>query len=273
MGTSVVVDRDNFITDVLQQSFEKPVLVDFFATWCGPCQMLKPMLEKLVKEYDFVLAKIDIDQNPELAHEYGVEGVPDVRVVVQGEVMNGFVGVLPEPKLRDLLTQLKLKSELEMGLEAIHVARVAGDVDGAKQLFETLTQKYPENRKLMLEAARFLISQKSLDSAEKALSVIQEDEKEFFAEAQAIRALIQFNREVENPVLETELDQAYVAAVKRALAGDYETAFHAFLDIVKRDRKYRNDGARKAMITLFGLLGDDHPLTKEYRKQLMQALY
>jgi putative thioredoxin len=273
MGTSIVVSSNTFELEVLQQSYEKPVLVDFFATWCGPCQMLKPMLEKLVQEYDFILAKVDIDQNPDLANAYGVEGVPDVRVVSQGQVLQGFVGVLPEPQIRDLLAQLNLQSTLETGLTAIQVAKTAGDTEEVKRLFNTLIERYPDNRLLQLEAAQFLISQNKLESAEKLLSSIQEYEREYFSKAQAMRGLIQFQRDVETQNIISELDELYLKGARLALDSQFEASLQTFLELVGRDRQYRKDGARKAMITLFDLLGDSHPLTKEYRKKLMLVLF
>jgi putative thioredoxin len=273
MGHSVVVSDANFAAEVVQQSYEKPVLVDFFAQWCGPCQMLKPVLEKLTQEYDFVLAKVDIDQNPELASAYGIEGVPDVRVVNHGEISNGFVGMLPEAQIRELLAQLGLKSELELGLEAVREAIAANNPAQAKQQFDQLFQKYPEDRNLILEAAKFLLSLNQLEPAQKMLATIQEHEKGYFAEAQAIKAMIQLQQESDNPVIESELDQQFFNASKLALEQNYEAALQGFLAIVGKDRKYKNDGARKAMIAIFDLLGDDHPLTKDYRKQLMLTLY
>lgn len=273
MGTSIVVNSDTFESEVLQQSYEKPVLVDFFATWCGPCQMLKPMLEKLVQEYDFVLAKVDIDQNPDLAKVYGVEGVPDVRIVSQGEVLQGFVGVLPEAQIRDLLTQLNLQSSLETGLNAVKVAKTSGDIEEVKRLFGALIERYPDNRKLQLEAAQFLISQNRLESAEKLLSHIQDYEKEYFPQAQGMRGLIQFQRECETLAIANELDEIYLTGAKLAVDGQFKAALQTFLELVERDRKYRNDGARKAMLTLFDVLGDSHSLTQEYRKQLMLVLF
>lgn len=277
MGMSIEVTNDNFAAEVVQRSYDKPVLVDFFAQWCGPCQLLKPLLEKLAQEYDFVLAKIDIDQNPELAKTYGVEGVPDVRFVVDGAIANGFVGMLPEPQVRDLLTQLNLKSPLEDGLDAIRAAKASGDLAQTKRLFGELIQTHPDDRRLILEAAQFLVSQNSLESAEKLLSIIQESEKPYFQMAQAVRGLIQFTRELATlPDSDSEagsLDRQYAQAVQATLAEDYETALQSFLAIVGRDRKYRQDGARKAMITVFDLLGDDDSLTKDYRKKLMQTMY
>lgn len=274
MGTSIVVNSSNFETEVTQRSHEKPVVIDFYATWCGPCQMLKPILEKLVQEYDFVLAKVDIDQEPALANAFGVEGVPDVRVVVEGRTAPGFVGVLPEPKVREFLTDtLNLKSDLEMGLDAIRGALAAGHLDEAQQRFAALIERYPDDRRLILEAARFLIGRDRLESAEKLLSVIQENEKGDYAKAQALKRLSQLKRELASPVGLGELDQIYAQAAMFALDEDYEAALQGFLQIVERDRTYRQDGGRKAMLMVFDLLGDDHPLSKEYRKKLMLTLY
>lgn len=271
MGVSLEVNSSNFAVEVLEQSYAKPVLVDFFAQWCGPCQMLKPTLERLVKEYDFVLAKVDIDHNPDLAHTYGVEGVPDVRIVAQGEVKPGFVGVLPEGKLRELLAQFNLQSELEVGLAEIRAATDAENWNQAKQLFSQLIEKYPDNRPLAIAAAKFLIRQDRLESAETLLASIQEQEKEYFTQARGLRGLIQFKQE--QNAATSELDELYARAIHLTLAEDYEPALQLFLEILQRDRKYKNDGARKAMITVFEILGDDHPLTKDYRKQLLMALY
>ena len=273
MGLSIDVDSSGFATEVLEKSYEKPVLVDFFAQWCGPCQLLKPMLEGLVKEYDFVLAKVDIDQSPDLANTYGVEGVPDVKIFSQGEVTNGFVGVMQEPQLRELLAQLNLKSDLELGLEKIQKAEARGDVDTVKRLFNQLIERFPENRKLILEAAQFLISQERVDSAVKLLGVIQPHEKAYFSQAQGLQAIIQFKQTIVNPTLETELDELYLKACRSAIEESYEAALSNFLEIVRRDRTYKQDGARKALLALFNLLGDDHPLTKDYRKKLMQTLF
>lgn len=272
MGTSITVNQGNFDREVLEQSYTKPVLVDFFATWCGPCQMLKPMLETLVKQYDVVLAKVDIDENPELANTYGVSGVPDVRVVFDGEVKPGFVGVLPEPKLRELLEQLHLKSILNVELESIYSQASAGDIEEAATRLQTLLQDYPNDYGLTLEAANFYLEAGKLETAETLLGKIPQSEKDYAARARGLQALIQFQQIVESEPA-SDLDRLYQAAAQAALDQHYETALQGFLEIVQRDRIYRNDGGRRAMLALFDLIGNDSPLTNQYRKQLMMAIY
>jgi len=111
-----------------------------------------------------------------------------------------------------------------------------------------------------------------LEDAEKLLGTIGEDDREHYRQAQAVKALIHFQQEADNPG-DSELDQLYAKACRLALAQEYDEALQIFLDIVGKSRKYKNDGARKAMLVVFGLLGDEHPLTKQYRKQLLLQLY
>jgi putative thioredoxin len=270
MGVSVEVDSTTFATEVLETSFQKPVLVDFFAQWCGPCKMLKPMLETLAQEYDFVLAKVDIDQSPDLAHTYGVEGVPDVRVVTHGDVNPGFVGVLPEPQLREFLSNLSLKSELELGLEAIRAAIAQGDIEQAKAFFGHLISQFPQSQKLAITAAKFLISQGSFASAEKILATVPDGDREYYPQVQALRELVALKQETNRT---HELDPSFFAAIEQVLAENYEAALDGLLELVSRDRKYRNDGARKAMVMVFELMGDENPLTSKYRRKLTSTLY
>jgi putative thioredoxin len=278
MGTSVEVNSTNFMAEVAEKSFEKPVLVDFFAQWCGPCQLLKPMLEKLAQEHDVVLAKVDIDRSPDLANTYRIEGVPDVRVVMQGKMYAGFVGVLPEPQLKDFITQLSAfyaqlgtKSELDLQVEQVQELISAGRFQEASDLLAQLREQYPDNQALTIISASFLIGQEDLGEAERVLAPIYEG-MEAFPQAEALRNLIYLKLDSAKPYTH-ELDEPFFKAVQATLASDYETALQGFLSILSQDRKYRNDGARKALVMVFDLLGDEHPLTKEYRKKLTSALY
>lgn len=273
MGAIVEVNSATFEEDVLAQSFQKPVVVDFFAQWCGPCQMLKPMLEKLTEEYDFVLAKVDIDQNPELARIYQVEGVPDVKVAMQGQMYSGFVGMLPEPQLRQFLEQLNLKSTFDEAMAALTTAKQLGDVQQLQEQYQALLAQYPNRPELRLEAAQFFLSQGQLTQAEEQLDNIDPLQRPYGDQAQAVRSLMDFHRAVAERSPDTPADQLYLGGAKAAIAQDYETAMEQFLELVKTDRQYHHDAGRKALLTLFGVLGDDHPLTPTYRKRLMQTLY
>ncbi|MBE9156670.1 tetratricopeptide repeat protein [Nodosilinea sp. LEGE 06152] len=272
MGQSIVVNQAEFDQAVLQPSFEQPVLIDFFATWCGPCQLLKPLLEKLAQEYDFTLAKVDIDANPELAKAFKVEGVPDVRIVTQGQVQEGFVGVLPEPQLRELLTGLGLQSSLEQDLAAFDTALTTGDPAEVLSALTTLLTRYPNNSRILLKAAQLYILQSDDALASQYLELIDPGDRDATDMANGLRGLITLRQSLTD-LGDSPLDDSFRIAAQAALKGDFATALEGFLSVVERDRTYRNDSARKAMLTIFKLLGDREPLTVAYRKRLMQALY
>jgi putative thioredoxin len=278
MGTSVEVDSANFMAEVAEKSYEKPIIVDFFAQWCGPCQLLKPMLEKVAKEHDVVLAKVDIDRSPDLANAYKIEGVPDVRVVMQGKMYAGFVGVLPEPQLQDFVAQLSAfyaqmgtKSDLELGLEAVQQLVANGRISEAKDYLAQLLTQYPDNPALAITSAGFLISQDELGEAERVLAPISEG-MDYFPQAEALRNLIYLKLESGKPHTH-DLDAPFFAAVEQTLMSDYESALQGFLQVLSKDRKYRDDGARKAMVMIFDLIGGEHPLVTEYRKKMTSAMY
>ncbi len=272
MEYSIDVNEENFEEAVIEKSFEKPVVIDFWAQWCGPCQILKPTLEKLAKEYGFVLAKVNVDENPSLAHQFGVQGIPDVKIMINGQVVDQFVGALPEKKIREILSK-HIKTEADKLLEEAKIEVLNGNREKAEEIFKYLLDKYPDNKKIILEAAKFFINENKLDIAEKLLNEIKEYDKEYYTEAQAVRELITFKRVCEEGEETTEIDRLFKEASCSVLEGDYRKALDIFLDIVQKDRSYRDDGARKAMIAIFNLLGEGDELTKEYRRKLAMVLY
>ncbi len=272
MGYSIDVNEENFEEVVIGKSYEKPVVVDFWAEWCGPCRILKPVLEKLAKEYDFILAKVNVDMNPNIAQEFGVHGIPDVKIIINGKVVDEFVGALPEPKIREILSK-HIKTEADKLLEEAKILTLSGNREKAEQIYKELLDKYPENKKIILEAAKFFINENKLDIAEKLLNEIKEYDREYFTEAQAVKELITFKRTCEEGEETTELDRMFKEASCAVLEGNYKKALDIFLEIVQRDRSYRDDGARKAMVAIFNLLGEGNELTKEYRRKLAMVLY
>ncbi len=268
----VDITDENFEEMVMEESYKRPVLIDFWAQWCGPCRTLKPLLEKLAKEYGFLLAKINVDENPHIAQEFGVGGIPDVRLFINGKEVDKFVGALPEPRLRELLSKY-IKSELDKKLEEAKMLTLSGNREEAERIYKELIEKYPENKKLVLEVAQFFINENKLDEAEKLLNTIKEYDKEYFIKAQSIKELITFKKVCEELKPENELDELYKKAACEVLEGNYEEALKDFLQIVQKDKNYGNETGRKGMIAVFNLLGEGNPLTKEYRKKLAMALY
>jgi len=272
MSFSVDVNQDNFATEVLEASHQRLVVADFYATWCGPCKLLKPILEKLAPEYGFILAKIDTDKNPELASQYGIEGVPDVRIFMKGEIYQGFVGAKSEEELREFFDGLGLKSTLNVELEQAQMFVKSGDAKSAKETFDSLFEKYPNNPQVAIAAAQFLLQCDRAELASQMLDTVTTSDRTYTAQIEAMRALISL-KEITKIEPENELDEQFIRGAKSALAQDYEGALQAFLDIVERDRAYRDDGARKAMLTLFELLGKQHPLTQKYQQELTLVLF
>ena len=272
MGKAITVNSKTFQKEVVEPSFGQPVLVDFFATWCGPCQLLKPMLEGLVEEYDFILAKVDIDENPDLAQAYQVEGVPDVRIVYEGRMARGFVGVVPDAQLRQMLEELGLTSTLQDQLDQAVAAANNGQGDMAHSLFTALLDRYPDRPKLLLTVAQFYQGQGELTQAQSFLDKISPKAGEIYDQAIALKELLELQLSCAEPATNAN-DQQFQYSIVSALGGDYQGAFEGLLGIVKTDRHYRKDGARKAMITLFNVLGSDHELTQTYRRKLTRMLY
>ncbi|MDA0673139.1 MAG: tetratricopeptide repeat protein [Cyanobacteria bacterium] len=273
MAQVLEVTSPTFEETVLEASLERPVVVDFYAQWCGPCQMLKPLLEDLAAEYDFTLAKVDIDQNPELARIYQVQGVPDVKVAVQGQLQSGFVGMLPEPQLREWLQTLGLQSGLTRSLAAATAAAQAGDTATAASQYLALLEQYPQRPEVTLAAARFYSSQGQIDQAKTLLAAIDPLDRPYGDQAQALKALLDFHQVAATLVPPTPAEQLYHDGVTAAIAQDYDAALAKFLELVTCDRAYGNDAGRRALLTLFGVLGEEDARTPAYRKRLMQALY
>ncbi|MDJ1182352.1 tetratricopeptide repeat protein [Roseofilum casamattae] len=272
MGGTIGINAENFATEVMEASYQNPVLVDFFATWCGPCQIVKPVLEKMAAEYDFTIAQIDIDQNAELANTYRVEGVPDIRIALNGDMIPGFVGVLPEEQIRDMLSKFNLKSSVDSQLAAIADLIARQNYPEVKQILDNLFTTHPEDSRVVLIAAEFLGHLRQWEEAEKMLATIGKETPEAFARSQSMKAVFYFQRQLELPV-ETDRDRQYAQACRYVVEENYETALQELLYFVEHHRSYRQDAGRKGMLAIFDRLGNDRALTQEYRQKLMAALY
>ncbi|HVU87889.1 MAG TPA: tetratricopeptide repeat protein [Pirellulales bacterium] len=272
-----------FDQEVLARSQELPVVIDFWAPWCGPCRQLGPLLEKLAAEGagKFLLAKINVDQSPGIAGEMRVSSIPAVFAVRRGQLVNQFVGLLPEPDLRRWLEALE-PSPAERSLAEAE-ALEANDPAAAEAKLHAALEQSPQNRPLRIALARVLAAQDRLDDAEEQIKHL-EREGYLENEAEQIKARCQL-RQAARLAGDVPTAQAAVAAAPSdplaqlklayALAGDgkYAEALQTALVVVQTDRKGQGDAARQLMVDIFHALGPDDPVVGEYRRKLSSALY
>lgn len=271
MGTVIDVTLENFEEAVIHGSMERPVVVDFWANWCAPCKQLGPLLERLSDELDFVLAKVDTEANQQLASYFRIASIPDIRVFSQGQMVDMIQGALPEAQLRKALSKHFLSEEDKALLEAETMIQ-QGAAAEAMPILDALLKINPSAKKpLYLKAKGFV----DLGDTEAAKSLIKQfsEADDYFREAKALGELMEFHQECARKDIADPVGLSYQSACSLALQGQYREALEGFLSIVQSQKGWRDDAARKAMLTLFGVLGAKHELTWEYRARLNTILF
>lgn len=284
------VTEATFDRYVLENSFHKPVLVDFWAEWCAPCKALMPVLAAITDSYagELLMAKVDCDQQPGLSERFGIRSLPTVVLFKDGQPVDGFAGIQPESAIRAILEpHLGAPSEIieETGADLPAVAAGLLEQGEAAQAIALLQPAIGEKAEdtLLLLLGRALAMDGQFDAAEQVLEAVKDREAHKHALSGAKTQIAFLRQAVGMPareVLEQRLQQdagdseaIYQLAVVDLAQQRYGEALAALLDLFQRDRGYAEGTPHRALLDVFNVLGSEHPLTVEYRRKLYQALY
>lgn len=272
---------ETFEAEVLRKSLEVPILVDFWATWCGPCKTLGPILEKLAGEYNgaFLLAKVDVDKEQQIAAAFQIRSVPTVFLVKDGQIVDGFPGALPEGQLREFLAS--------HGVQPAEAAEAPADeipLDPQQQVaaLREAVAAEPDKDELKLDLVLALLKTGEAAEAERLLDALPAnlatDDRAVKARARlgfaaalkdapasdALRAAVAANAD--------DLRARHLLGVHALVAGDSEAALEQFLEILKRDRTFEDGLARKSLIDAFRVI-EDEALVSQYRRKMSSLLF
>ena len=277
----------DFMRDVIDASREVPVLVDFWAPWCGPCRQLTPLLEKSVRAAKGAvrLVKLNIDEHPQIPGQMGVQSIPAVFAFQDGRPIDGFVGALPEARIKAFVARLigDESADTAADLESAEAALDAGDVNSAAQTFAEALQKDAENARATAGLAKCYIKTGDLVRAEQTLALVPPTKADSVPVASA-RASLELARKAANAgdaeALRTKLvinpgdtQSRFDLALALNARGDRQGALDELLTIIRKDRAFNDDAARKQLLQLFDAWGVNDPATVSGRQRLSSLLF
>jgi len=271
----VDVSESNFEYEVLSYSQNTPVVVEFWATWCQPCKTLGPMLERLTEEAGgvFRLARVDVDSNPNLALRYGVRSVPTVKAISQGQVAGEFAGLQPEGRVRDFLARLAPPSESALAKEKADSLLVEHRWSEAETIYRQLEEQTQNQPPVLLGLVKALLAQGKSGESLFILNYFPAS-REYNA-AQFLRPLAESMMKYEKNELpdENELDAMFRNSIRLAIRGNQLAALDGLLEIIRQDKRYRNDRARQVFLGILEILGPEDADARQYRSELSMLLF
>ena len=291
---SVIIEviTENFMTDVIEQSKETPVIVDFWAPWCEPCKQLTPIIEKIIKEKNgkVILAKMNIDESPEVAQQLKIQSIPAVMAFNDGQPIDGFIGVQSEKSIIEFvnkISSLKNSSTIDENILAGKKYMDENDIETAALVFSEILKIEPDNISAKSLLARCLIKSDQLDDAEKIIDSLPVDTENNQDYISARSELEIFKNAKNNPISNKEeeelrnniykepenyqlkLDLSKILIAK----GENEEAINQLLKIIEVNPKWNDGAARKQLIEIFNILGNENILVTEGRKKLSSMLF
>jgi putative thioredoxin len=292
----IALNEENFMEVVVEGSEKHPVLVDFWADWCGPCKTLMPILEKLAQEYrgGFVLAKLDTEAHPGIAQQLGIRSLPTVKMFKDKQLVDEFMGALPEAEVRAFLDKHQIAigsgdseaDDNEAPQNTVVTSAMAlyesSEVDAAKAMLQQAQAEDPSNHEILLALGQVCVSTGDLDTASSCLAALPEEHKDSTS-ANRLSGTLELAKEADTSktvqTLEQELaakpdssELQYQLSIAKALAGDVQSGMDGLLTLVQKDPEYNDGAPRQKLLALFNVLGSD-PLASQYRRKLFALLH
>ncbi len=268
----IEVREADFEFEVIQYSRSKPVIVDFWAEWSAPCQTLGPMLEELVENADgrYRLAKVDVDDNPNLAIRYNIRTLPYVKGFRMGQPVSEFVGIVPQPEIDKFLKELAPNPTdllLTKGLGLLQYHRW-GD---AETTLRKVIQEQPKSSAALLGLTKTLLAQNKIKEARDIIKTFPASKE--YVSAEMLRPLADALYQTQPQTAKPDLEAIYLRALNLIKSGKFPAALDGLLELLRQDRTYRNGNARKIVVGILEMLGEENELTRQYRAELASVLF